>query len=125
MYQDGNPGFLLGVNANQTADERPIVSAMREVLRGLRGNRSPDEIAERAAISKASLWRYETDKENRRIPDLDVLARLAEAYGITLAQLIERAELVASQRATATVVTSSSRSATAPRSATSQRTTRA
>lgn len=45
------------------------------------------ELAEKVSISRASLSHYEND---RREPDLDVLAKLADYFGVTLDYLMGR-----------------------------------
>jgi transcriptional regulator with XRE-family HTH domain len=55
--------------------------------RELRGFTLPD-LAARAGVSKAFLWEIESGKSRR--PGAEVLFRIAEALGVTIAQLMGR-----------------------------------
>lgn len=54
-----------------------------------------EEVAERAEMSKSTFIRLETGE---RKPDVDQLDRLARAFGVTMTQIIERAESRMSRR---------------------------
>ena len=54
-----------------------------------------DEVAERAEMSKSTFIRLETGV---RTPDVDQLDRIAGALGLTMTQIIERAESRMSRR---------------------------
>lgn len=64
--------------------------ALAEKLRKLRDDRglSLDEVAEKAKISKTYLWELERDTDGSKKPSADVLLRIANALGTTLAQLL-------------------------------------
>lgn len=68
--------------------ERPM--ALAEKLRKLRDDRglSLDEVAKKAKISKTYLWELERDTDGSKKPSADVLLRIANALGTTLAQLL-------------------------------------
>jgi transcriptional regulator with XRE-family HTH domain len=57
-------------------------------LRGLRAHRgwSQDQLAQRSGVSKGVLVALETDRGN---PSLTTLCRLADAFGVSLTQLVD------------------------------------
>lgn len=64
--------------------------SMAEKLRKLRDDKglSLDEVAKKADISKTYLWELERDTAGAKKPSADVLLRIANALGTTLAQLL-------------------------------------
>lgn len=64
--------------------------ALSDQLRELRDDRglSLDEVAKKAKISKTYLWELERDTDGTKKPSADVLLRIANALGTTLAQLL-------------------------------------
>lgn len=68
--------------------DRPMNLAAR--LRKLRADKgmSPDDVAKKAKISRTYLWELEKDEAGAKKPSADVLLRIAEALGVSLAELL-------------------------------------
>lgn len=64
--------------------------ALSDKLRELRDDKglSLDDVAKKAKISKTYLWELERDTLGSKKPSADVLLRIANALGTTLAQLL-------------------------------------
>lgn len=69
-------------------DPDEVAAAIARNARELRGERqwSLDQLAQRAGISKGMLVQIEQARTN---PSIGTLCRLADAFGVTLAQLVE------------------------------------
>ena len=63
-----------------------LATRLRE-LRDAKGM-SLDEVAKKAKISKTYLWELEGDADEEKKPSADVLLRIANALGTTLAELL-------------------------------------
>ena len=69
-------------------DPDEVAAAIARNARGLRGERqwSLDQLATRSGVSKGMLVQIEQARTN---PSIGTLCRLADAFGVTLAQLVE------------------------------------
>ena len=69
------------------------ISITQERLRNLRAQsgKNQDEVAEECGISRIALARYEG---GQRMPKMNILAKLAECYGVTVDYLMGRDEPV-------------------------------
>ena len=73
-------------------------SITQERLRNLRAQsgKNQDEVAEECGISRIALARYEG---GQRMPKMNILAKLAECYGVTVDYLMGRDEPTSDERA--------------------------
>jgi len=79
-----------GARGGSTHTVEEITAAIAEHVRGLRTARgwSLDELAGRSGVSKGMVVQVEGARTN---PSIGTLARLAEAFGVTVARLLEPA----------------------------------
>ena len=72
------------------------ISITQERLRNLRtqSGKNQDEVAEECGISRIALARYEG---GQRMPKINILAKLAECYGVTVDYLMGRDEPTTAQ----------------------------
>ena len=78
-------------DSTDSMDERSLYAAvLGQVIRGIRGRTSQEELARCAVLSKSALSRFEG---GQTIPDLHEVRRIALALGVDLAefcQVVER-----------------------------------
>jgi DNA-binding XRE family transcriptional regulator len=79
---------VTGKDSELTASRDAITATVARQVRGLRKARgwSLDELAFRSGVSKGMVVQIEGAKTN---PSIATLCRLAEAYGVSIAQLVE------------------------------------